>query len=228
MEDMSPKALHNYLIERPVPLIIGPNKKLFLIDRHHLLRGLEGMRYKSDVRVFIQEDLSHLEYVQFVEAMIQKGYTYLMDENFQPIEFKDLPTHIRDLKDNVWRSIAGALRNEEAYDKPLADPKGRHIPRPFLEFILAHQLWFHFQNNRVEFIAQGIDPNHLSYEELMEFSRLMVKHPDIHRRLNDITFRWFVLGKKNYAELGRSIKACGKINHIFTNQYLPSLAPIPF
>jgi len=224
MEAMSPKGLQTYLAVRPIPIIIGPYKELFLIDRHHLLRALDSMWYRGEVRMFIQEDLSPLEYDEFVVTMIKKGYTYLMNESFQPIEFKDLPISIKDLKDNEWRSIAGALRREEAYDKPLADPEGKYIPRPFLEFLLAQQLWLRFENHKELFIAYGIDPDQLIYKEKMAFSRLMVRDPDIHDLLYDINFRWFAMNKR-LRRLKQNAVGCARLRDRIVKRLLIPMAP---
>ena len=115
-----------YLRERVVPVVIGPNKLMYMIDNHHLMRALWEMGTKhAEVKVIA--DLSHLKTKAFWKAMEKNGWVYPYDQYgngpYNPAKF--LPETIQGLADNPYRGIAWLAREAGAYNK---------VQVPFVEF----------------------------------------------------------------------------------------------
>lgn len=117
-----------YLKTRPVPVVLGPNGRTYLIDHHHLVRAAweAGL---SRVRVEVKADLSGLSEDAFWERMKKENWVYPYDQlGGGPHDPRDLPENVRGLADDPYRSVAGAVRERGGYDKNDA---------PFSEFLWA-------------------------------------------------------------------------------------------
>jgi hypothetical protein len=134
LKKMDRKDREQYLKDRPVPVIIGPGKKLYLIDHHHLCSALYKVG-EDEIYIEIKEDWSHMNVREFWSAMDQHNYLWHYDEHGQAVNPTELPfllpSTILDLKDDPFRSLAGFIRNESAYTK---------VWVPFTEFKWANFL----------------------------------------------------------------------------------------
>jgi len=113
-----------------VPVVIGPGRALYLIDRHHLAYALI---HEGEERVIAKHlaDLSHLPPDAFWQAMSQMGWCRPYDEHGRLRDFRDMPLRLKDLKDDPYRSLAGEVRRSRGYSKHKA---------PFSEFSWADYL----------------------------------------------------------------------------------------
>jgi hypothetical protein len=123
-----------------IPVVRGPDKRYYVVDHHHLARALhdEGV---EDILVTVIGDLSMVGRDAFWGVMDNKRWVYPYDAKGERRPFKDLPTSIRDLKDDPYRSLAGELRRDGGFAKDTtpfseflwADFLRRHIPRKVVE-----------------------------------------------------------------------------------------------
>jgi len=121
----SPKALQKYCDEHEIPVIIGPGKQLYMIDHHHFARACWETKI-TGYHIKIIKDLSHLDEKAFWNRMIKKGWTYLHDQfGMGPHLPSALPTDIRCMADDPYRSLAWAVINEGGIKKATI---------PFFEF----------------------------------------------------------------------------------------------
>lgn len=128
MQKMDSKQREKYLEDRPVPCIRGPNNVLYSIDRHHLTRACWEMGIK-EIFVFLVADLSHLETEEFWEVMKKAKWVFLMDQfGNGPHPEAFLPSDIKGLADNPYRSLSWMVREAKGYEK-------ENIP--FIEFYWA-------------------------------------------------------------------------------------------
>ncbi len=120
-----------FLKDRPVPVVIGPNKKMYLVDHHHLCRAAWNLGIE-EVYVNILDNKEEMEYRDFWDYMNKKEYVWLHDNDGKLLsldEFLDvLPKHIKDLEDDPYRSIAGVVRKQGGFTK---------VQKPFTEFVWA-------------------------------------------------------------------------------------------
>jgi hypothetical protein len=118
-----------------IPVVLGPGKKPYLTDHHHLARALheEGV---EDVAVTVVADLSMLEPPAFWFYLDNRAWSYLYDADGERQSHKKLPKHVEDLVDDPYRSLAGELRRAGGFAKEVT---------PFSEF-----LWADFLRRRIK------------------------------------------------------------------------------
>jgi len=124
---LSPKDQSAFLEAHPMPAVIGPGKKLYITDHHHLGRAaLEAKVDRSFVEV--QEDFSSLGMDKFWAAMEAQSWVHPLDEHGVRHRYESIPSGLEKLVDDVYRSLAGFVRDAGGYDK---------TPTAFAEFIWA-------------------------------------------------------------------------------------------
>jgi hypothetical protein len=135
----SKEDLKDYLLVQPVPVVIGNGGNFYLTDHHHMANALwktaEG-KNKADidtgnVRVVarVQHNRHGLVGYHFWKEMHQLRLVYLFDNyGGGPIRPKDLCTHVKDLDNDPYRSLAWEVRKRYGYAKS---------PHAFAEFLWA-------------------------------------------------------------------------------------------
>jgi hypothetical protein len=123
-----------------IPVVLGPDKRYYVVDHHHLARALhdEGI---ENVLVTLIGDLTMVGRDAFWGVMDNKRWVYPYDAKGERRHFKDLPKSVTDLKDDPFRSLAGELRRAGGFAKDTtpfseflwADLLRRHIPRKMVE-----------------------------------------------------------------------------------------------
>jgi hypothetical protein len=114
----------DYLKESRAEVVIGPDGKYYLIDRHHTMRAAYHEGYKK-VWADVVDNLSHLSQEEFEEEMEKRKWVRLTNESGKKMKFSDLPGHVKDLKDDPYRSLAWLVRQSDAF---------RKSEKPFAEF----------------------------------------------------------------------------------------------
>ena len=134
-EHKSKKKQGEYLGRHMIPVVLGPDKRHYVVDHHHLARALhdEGI---EDILVTVIGDLVMVEPDAFWGVMDNKRWVYPYDAKGERRHFKDLPKTITDLKDDPFRSLAGELRRSGGFAKDTT---------PFSEF-----LWADFLRRRMK------------------------------------------------------------------------------
>ncbi|MCJ2019269.1 chromosome partitioning protein ParB [Methylobacterium sp. E-065] len=129
-----------FLGAHQIPTVLGPKKRHYVVDHHHLSRALleEGVK---DVLVTVIADLHHLEKDAFWTVCDHKSWVYTYDAEGVRRDFNDLPKAIADLADDPFRSLAGELRRAGGFAKDTT---------PFSEFLWADFLRRNIKEKRVE------------------------------------------------------------------------------
>jgi hypothetical protein len=110
-----------------IPVVVGPDKRYYLVDHHHLARALHDEGVK-DILVTVIGDLRMVEPDAFWGVMDNKRWVYPYDAKGERRPFKDIPKSVKDLKDDPYRSLAGELRRQGGFAKDTT---------PFSEFLWA-------------------------------------------------------------------------------------------
>jgi hypothetical protein len=112
------------------PVVRGGDGRLYLVDRHHLLRAvqLEGV---EAVLVRPIADFSEMSTMRFWEALDVNGWCHPYDAAGQRRSFREVPGAIDRLVEDPYRSLASALRRCGGFEK---------TPKPFSEFAWADYL----------------------------------------------------------------------------------------
>src|SRR6202158_3437706 len=116
-----------FLGRHMIPVVVGPDKRFYVVDHHHLARALheEGI---EDILVTVIGDLRMVERDAFWGVMDNKRWVYPYDAKGERRPFKDLPPSVAGLKDDPFRSLAGELRRVGGFAKDTT---------PFSEFLWA-------------------------------------------------------------------------------------------
>ncbi len=118
-----------YFEKQVVPVVRGPDGKLYIVDHHHFTRAAYDAG-RTHVYYKVIQDYNFPEPLtmpQFAKQLINDKRVYLKDVG-RPIKFGQLPKHIREVTDDIYRSLAGFSREEDAFKK---------INVPFVEFSWA-------------------------------------------------------------------------------------------
>ncbi len=134
MRSSSADDLNKLVASKPVPHVIGPHGRIYIIDHHHLCRALLEAGYEQVILGTRLEDWSDLDLKSFWARMEAHSYCWPIDVNGNRRPFSKIPPHVRELTDNPWRTIARSVRGE-AYsneDTPFQEFKWGDYYRSFM------------------------------------------------------------------------------------------------
>jgi hypothetical protein len=129
------KRAARYLGKHMIPVILGPQGDPYLIDNHHLARALYDEGVKS-VLILVIADLRKLDAPAFWFVMDNRGWLHPYDERGRRRTHEDLPSSVKGLRDDPFRTLAGQLRRSGGFAKETI---------PFAEF-----LWADFLRRRIK------------------------------------------------------------------------------
>ena len=123
-----------------IPVLLGPKKKHYVIDHHHLSLALhqEGV---ENVLVTVVADLHALDKDAFWTVADLKAWVHPYDADGVRVGFSDIPKTVTDLADDPFRSLAGELRRIGGFAKDTT---------PFSEFLWADFLRRRMKRKEVE------------------------------------------------------------------------------
>lgn len=120
-------ATGEFLGAHMVPAVLGPGRRPWLVDHHHLVLALhlEGV---DEVMLSVIAHLQHLPKRRFMAFLDCHNWLHPYDTKGERRDWKDLPKHIGGLKDDPYRSLAGEVRRAGGYAKSAV---------PYAEFLWA-------------------------------------------------------------------------------------------
>jgi hypothetical protein len=124
-----------YLGGHMIPVILGPKKRHYVVDHHHLARALHDEGVK-EVAVTVIADLGRLDGDAFWTVMDNRSWMHPFDAKGRRRDFRAIPKSVTDLVDDPFRSLAGELRRAGGFAKDTT---------PFSEF-----LWADFLRRRMK------------------------------------------------------------------------------
>ena len=140
----SARKTGTFLGRHMVPVVLGPKKRNYVTDHHHLARALleEGIK---DVFVTVTSDLSALDKDAFFVVLDNRGLMHPFDETGRRRDYGAIPKTMAGLVDDPYRSMAGELRRQGGFAKDTT---------PFSEF-----LWADFLRRRIDpdVVAKNFD-----------------------------------------------------------------------
>jgi hypothetical protein len=156
--ETSVKKSGKFLGRHIIPVILGPKRRHYVVDHHHLARALydEGVK---DLAVTVLVDLSALERDAFWTVMAHRNWTHPFDAKGRRRDYRAIPKTVSGLVDDPFRSLAGELRRAGGFAKDTT---------PFSEF-----LWADFLRRRVK--RKTIESD---FDRAMEDALEMAKSPD--------------------------------------------------
>jgi hypothetical protein len=134
------RTIGRFLGAHMIPVILGPKRRHYIVDHHHLALALLGEGIKN-VLVTAIADLSMLEPDQFWIVLDHHSWVHPYDHHGQRVDFARIPKRVDRLKDDPFRSLAGELRRAGGFAKDVT---------PFSEFLWADFLRRRIERRRVE------------------------------------------------------------------------------
>src|SRR6266516_2947811 len=129
-----------FLGKHMIPVVLGPKKRHYIIDHHHLARALHDEGIK-DILVTVVANLSRLEPDAFWFFLDNHNWMHPFDDKGRRREHNDLPKTVAQLVDDPFRSLAGELRRAGGFAKDTT---------PFSEFLWADFLRRRMKRKTVE------------------------------------------------------------------------------
>ncbi len=129
------KKGEKFLRRHMMPVVLGPKRRHYIIDHHHLARALHDEGVK-EVAVTIVSNLSKLETDAFWVVMDNCSWMHPFDAKGRRRPYGDIPKSVTEMVDDPFRSLAGELRRAGGFAKDTT---------PFSEF-----LWADFLRRRVK------------------------------------------------------------------------------
>lgn len=127
LKGMKNHERRDFLAEHPIPAVWGPDDKLYITDHHHL--GRAACEAGVETGFFcVEADFCKLGSAEFWREMHSARWAHPIDEHGRRCSFDDIPNHLEKLRDDVYRSLAGYVRDAGGYDK---------TPTAFAEFLWA-------------------------------------------------------------------------------------------
>ena len=117
----------SFMKAHPMPAVIGPQGRLYITDHHHLGRAALEAGVSSGF-FLVEDDLSKCSLEAFWKEMNDNQWVHPLDENGVRHQYAMIPDHLGKLVDDVYRSLAGYVRDAGGFDK---------TPTAFAEFIWA-------------------------------------------------------------------------------------------
>jgi hypothetical protein len=117
VREFSHKQIRNFIDDNPVPVVMGPDKNLYIVDHHHFLAVCYHIGIKK-VWVKVVRNLSRrgLSYAQFWKWMFKTRNAYPFCQFGEgPRKALYLPRDIRGLADDPYRSLAWFVRKAGAF-----------------------------------------------------------------------------------------------------------------
>ncbi len=105
-----------FMEAHPIPAVLGPHHELYITDHHHLARAaLEAGVGRGFFT--IEADLHGLSMTEFWKQMNEQLWVHPLDENGVRHHYAAIPQHLKGLVDDVYRSLAGYVRDAGGYEK---------------------------------------------------------------------------------------------------------------
>ncbi len=127
LRERGPKKIGNFLGDHMIPVILGPKKRPYVIDHHHLALSLHEEGLKR-VLVTVVADLSELTPDDFWLVLDHHSWVHPYDQDGRRRDFSKIPKSIDKLRDDPFRSLAGEIRRAGGFAKDTT---------PFSEFLWA-------------------------------------------------------------------------------------------
>ena len=105
-----------FLGKHLIPVVLGPKRRHYVVDHHHLARALHDEGVK-DVAVTVLIDLSQLDGDEFWTFMDSRHLMHPFDTKGRRRPYRDIPKSVADLVDDPFRSLSGELRRAGGFAK---------------------------------------------------------------------------------------------------------------
>ncbi len=157
-QEGKPQELVDFILSNPLRVVAGPAKQFFIIDHHHLAHALLDEGFKT-APVEIIADFSTLAMADFWMQMDAERWAHPYDGKGRKRALSTIPSKVKDLEDDPYRSLAGFVRMGGGFIKSQI---------PYAEFI-----WADYYRNKISVKALKSD-----FRKCLEQAKTMATSPD--------------------------------------------------
>ena len=119
------------------PIVVGPGGAFYITDHHHLARALYDLGAAATYCKVVA-NLSETNPEAFWKHMQDSNEVYLKDAQGNVITRLDLPTSVKDLRNDPFRSLAGAVRESCGFGSDNKDvPDGNYLEFKWADYLRA-------------------------------------------------------------------------------------------
>jgi hypothetical protein len=155
LEQLRKRDQREFLAAHPIPAVTGPEERIFITDHHHLARA--ALESGIETGFFLVEaEMANLEVAVFWHTMCEQRWAHPIDEQGQRQPWSVIPKHLPELRDDVYRSLAGLVRSAGGYEKTAT---------AFAEFV-----WADFFRHRI-----SVGPTHDDFKRALEQGMTLAK-----------------------------------------------------
>lgn len=130
-----PAELVEFILEHPIRVVLGPKDRAYVIDHHHLALALLKGGFET-APMDVEEDFSQFSMTSFWKKMQTLHFVHPYDAHGELKSLAHIPEKLESLKDDVYRSLAGFVREAGGFAK---------VKTPYAEF-----LWADFFRNHIK------------------------------------------------------------------------------
>jgi len=127
LQSLGNSEQRSFMKAHPMPAVVGPQGRFYITDHHHLGRAAWDAGVTSAF-LDVEEDFSKCSIETFWKEMNDNHWVHPLDENGVRHYYNTIPDSLGKLTDDVYRSLAGYVRDKGGYDK---------TPTAFAEFVWA-------------------------------------------------------------------------------------------
>lgn len=157
-KSLSGHDLEMAIADKPVPVVLGPEGGCFAIDHHHVATALRAAGIKTVPSVLVA-DFSELSRQEFWLVMENRRWTYPYDIKGRRKSFADMPTHVWDLEDDEYRSLAASVRDAGGYEKttvPLEEFRWADFFRTYLPYPKTEKEFAEIQRRAIRLAQSAV------------------------------------------------------------------------
>ncbi|CAM2158879.1 Chromosome partitioning protein ParB (plasmid) [Pararobbsia alpina] len=114
-ERLGEHDLQMAIAEKPIPVVLGPDDRLYVIDNHHVAAALWSIAVES-VPYVLELELSKCSFSDFWLQLEDRKWTHPYDKDGRRIAFQDMPETLVDMQDDDFRSLAAAVRDRGGFE----------------------------------------------------------------------------------------------------------------
>lgn len=109
---LSAGELQDLLVKKAVPHVLGPKQRIYMVDHHHFCRVMHDLGHRTVLLGRREKDWSHLDLEKFWKKMEKQLLCWPIDIDGNERPCVKIPSHVKDLTDNPWRTLARGVRGE--------------------------------------------------------------------------------------------------------------------
>lgn len=108
---------YGFMEKRAIAVVRGPRSQMYVIDHHHWARAWIELGIER-APVQIKMDFRDLDDIDFLAAMMERGWVHPFNERGQKVDIGSMPQTVAQMPDDPYQSLAAFLRIARVFENP--------------------------------------------------------------------------------------------------------------